>query len=309
MHTLDWFLPLTKVDLNLQMVYGVATAESPDRAGEICDYDSTKPYFEAWSAEAHEASGGKSLGAVRAMHQRIAAGKLTDIAFDDEGKRILVAAKIVDDDEWAKVVEGVYTGFSQGGRYVARWTDDATGLIRYTADPTEISLVDVPCLPGATFEVVKDGIVEERAFAIALPARPSVEKVEETPAPGPVAPPPPPPAPQASPSQALAKAALAVASAADKLEKAVEENSRLRSALGLLTPQLEGLAKRVAELEAQPRAARAALRAAPRELDGLGADRPGGVEAAIKTLSELPEKERTMALMKVSLANPRQMRF
>ena len=309
MHTLDWFLPLTKVDLNLQMVYGVATAESPDRAGEICDYDSTKPYFEAWSAEAHEASGGKSLGAVRAMHQRIAAGKLTDIAFDDEGKRILVAAKIVDDDEWAKVVEGVYTGFSQGGRYVARWTDDATGLIRYTADPTEISLVDVPCLPGATFEVVKDGIVEERAFAIALPAQPPVEKVEETPAPEPVAPPPPPPAPQASPSQALAKAALAVASAADKLEKAVEENSRLRAALGLLTPQLEGLAKRVAELEAQPRAARAALRAAPRELDGLGADRPGGVEAAIKTLSELPEKERTMALMKVSLANPRQMRF
>ena len=36
---------------------------------------------------------------------------------------------------------------------------------------------------------------------------------------------------------------------------------------------------------------------------------PGGVETAIKTLSELPEKERTMALMKVSLANPRDMRL
>ena len=105
------------------MVHGVATAEAPDRAGEICDYDSTKPYFEAWSTGAREASGGKSLGAVRAMHARVAAGKLTDIAFDDEGKRILVSAKIVDDDEWEKVVEGVYTGFSQGGRYVKRWDD------------------------------------------------------------------------------------------------------------------------------------------------------------------------------------------
>ena len=49
------------------------------------------------------------------MHAPIAAGKLTDIAFDDDAKRITVAAKIVDDDEWRKVQEGVYTGFSQGG--------------------------------------------------------------------------------------------------------------------------------------------------------------------------------------------------
>ena len=142
----------------------IATAETPDRVGEICDYASTKPYFETWSAEAHAASGGKSLGAVRAMHGRVAAGKLTDISFDDEGKRILVAAKIVDDDEWRKVSEGVYTGFSQGGRYVKRWTDPENGLTRYTAEPSEISLVDLPCLPDATFEVVKDGVVEKRAF-------------------------------------------------------------------------------------------------------------------------------------------------
>ena len=57
-------------------------------------------------------------------------------------------------------------------------------------------------------------------------------------------------------------------------------------------------------MEAQPQPARAALRATSREWDGAAAPRVGGVEAAIKTLSELPEKERTMALMKVSLANP-----
>jgi len=118
---LELFLPLLKVDLDQRLVTGVATAETPDRSGEICDYVSSKPYFEKWSAEALAASGGKSLGAVRAMHGRVAAGKLTDIAFDDDLKRIVIAAKIVDDDEWRKVCEGVYTGFSQGGRYVKRW--------------------------------------------------------------------------------------------------------------------------------------------------------------------------------------------
>jgi hypothetical protein len=107
------------------------------------------------------------MGAVRAMHGRVAAGKLTDIAFDDEARRIVVSAKIADDDEWKKVREGVYTGFSQGGRYVKRWSDPDTSLTRYTAEPQEISLVDLPCLPDATFEVVKGGVVEKRAFATA----------------------------------------------------------------------------------------------------------------------------------------------
>ena len=165
MSALDLFLPLAKVDLDQRLVSGVATAETPDRAGEIFDYASSKPYFEQWSADALAASGGKSFGAVRAMHAPIAAGKLTDIAFDDDAKRITVAAKIVDDDEWRKVQEGVYTGFSQGGRYVKRWLDPETGLLRYTADPHEISLVDLPCVPNATFDVVKDGVAEKRAFA------------------------------------------------------------------------------------------------------------------------------------------------
>ena len=167
MSELDLFLPLMKVDLDQRIVTGVATAETPDRSGEICDYASSKPYFEKWSAEALAASGGKSLGAVRAMHGRVAAGKLTGIAFNDDAKRIIVAAKIVDDDEWLKVCEGVYTGFSQGGRYVKRWPDPNSSLTRYTAEPQEISLVDLPCLPDATFEVVKDGVVEKRAFAAA----------------------------------------------------------------------------------------------------------------------------------------------
>jgi hypothetical protein len=165
MSDLQLFLPLTKVDADQRIVYGLATAEVEDRAGEICDYATTKPYYEAWSAEMNAASGGKSLGSLRAMHGRVAAGKITDIAFDDEGKRIMIAAKIVDDEEWRKVEEGIYTGFSQGGRYVKRWPDPGSDLTRYTAEPHEISLVDMPSVAAATFEVIKNGIAEKRAFA------------------------------------------------------------------------------------------------------------------------------------------------
>ncbi|MGD0565408.1 MAG: hypothetical protein ABSA66_20270 [Roseiarcus sp.] len=307
MSTLDLFLSLAKVDLDQRIVQGVATAEVPDRVGEICDYASTKPYFETWSADALAASGGKSFGAVRAMHGRVAAGKLTDIAFDDEGKRILVAAKIVDDDEWRKVTEGVYTGFSQGGRYVKRWPDPDSGLTRYTAEPSEISLVDLPCLPGATFEVVKDGIVEKRAFAAAR------QEAQETPAvpaaeAAPVIAADPPRASAPSPSDALAKAAQALSQAAQKLERAIEENSALRKSLADLSPAIADLAKRLAALEARPLPARAALRAVPKSADSLS-EPGGGVDEAIKRLAALPAQERALALTKLSLANPIPPRF
>ena len=315
MSTLDLFLPLLKVDADQRIVFGVATAEKPDRAGEICDYSSTKPYFEAWSDEARSASGGKSLGAVRAMHGRVAAGKLTDVSFDDEGKRILVTAKIVDDDEWEKVLEGVYTGVSQGGRYVDRWADPETGLIRYTADPLEISLVDLPCLPDATFEYVKDGVSVAHGFASLppadeaasspetradeAPAAPEGSEAEEEPATPVVE-----TAPLTPGLQALAKAALAISQAADRLQNALEENTRLRKALADVAPQLSAMETRIALIEAQPRPARAALRAIPRAFDVDAEPGAGGVEGAIKRLAELPPEQRALALTKLSLATP-----
>ncbi|QBR70667.1 hypothetical protein CU048_04555 [Beijerinckiaceae bacterium] len=158
------FIPITKVDAARRLVYGLATAETEDRAGEICDYATTKPLYEKWSEEIAKSTGGKSLGNLRAMHGPIAAGKVTAITFNDAAKQIEICAKVVDDAEWTKVQEGVYTGFSQGGAYERRWTD-AEGLTRYTAAPTEISLVDFPCLPQAQFEMIKaDGTSEQRDF-------------------------------------------------------------------------------------------------------------------------------------------------
>ena len=164
------FVPLTKVDEEKRLVYGTITQEILDKSGEVMDYESSKPYFEKWSNEIHEASGGLSKGNLRVMHGLSVAGKLTDINFDDDAKAIDVCAKVVDDKQWEMVLEGCYTGFSVGGSYAKRWTDtahDNSKVKKFTAAPNEVSLVDNPCVPSATFSLVKaDGAEEHVAFKV-----------------------------------------------------------------------------------------------------------------------------------------------
>lgn len=159
------FVPLTKVDEEQRLVYGTITQEVLDKSGEVMDYESSKPLFEEWSNSIHEASGGLSKGNLRVMHGLTVAGKITDIAFNDDEKSIEVCAKVVDDTQWNMVVEGCYTGFSVGGSYAKRWSDN--GVKKFTAKPNETSLVDNPCVPSATFSLVKaDGAEEEVAFKV-----------------------------------------------------------------------------------------------------------------------------------------------
>lgn len=163
------FVPLTKVDEEKRLVYGRITQEVLDKSGEVMDYESSKPNFQKWSNEIHEASNGLSKGNVRVMHGLSVAGKLTEIDFDDEDRAIDVCAKIVDDAEWNKVTEGCYTGFSVGGSYGKRWTDKLgeDKVKKFTAVPNEVSLVDNPCVPSATFSLVKaDGAEEAVAFKV-----------------------------------------------------------------------------------------------------------------------------------------------
>jgi hypothetical protein len=165
------FVPITKIDAAKREVYGVVTSETPDKDGEICDYASTVPHYQAWSAEFEKATEGKSKGNVREMHTHSAVGKVAELVCDDAAKTIAVRARIVDDEAWRKCQEGVYTGFSHGGEYVGEPKPDGV-FKRYTARPTEISLVDNPCNPDAHFEYVKaDGTVELRKFFTAEDAR------------------------------------------------------------------------------------------------------------------------------------------
>lgn len=158
------FVPIVKVDTARREVYGVMAEESPDKSNEIFDYATSKPYVKAWSEDIQRATDGKSFGNVRAQHSNIAAGKLVGVTFDDQNKCIPVVAKIVDDNEWRKVQEGVYSGFSIGGAYLRKWPDGA--YTRYTAKPAEVSIVDNPCMRGARFSLVKaDGGIEYRSFS------------------------------------------------------------------------------------------------------------------------------------------------
>ena len=170
------FFRLTKVDEEKREVWGRATQEVVDKANEIFDYASSKPFFERWSEGFAKDTDGRSLGNIRSMHSKVAAGKVIHIDFNDAEKAIDIGTKIIDNNEWEKVMEGVHTGFSIGGSYEKRWTDTASGATRFTAKPAEISLVDSPCVPTAKFfDVVKaDGTTVQKAFKSEALAR--VEK-------------------------------------------------------------------------------------------------------------------------------------
>ncbi len=162
--SLQLFARMTKVNEAERTVTGIIANEAPDRSGEVFDYASSKPHFEKWSGDIAKATDGKSIGNVRAMHGNVAAGVVKQMQMDDVAKSIVVTAHVVDDNEWAKVQKGVYTGFSIGGSYARKWKGD-DGLQRYEAKPCEVSLVDQPCNPDATFAVTKaDGSEELRKF-------------------------------------------------------------------------------------------------------------------------------------------------
>ncbi len=154
---------ITKIDEQKRLVYGVASAEEVDAANEVFDYDGSKPYIQAWSQDYLTKTDGLSAGNLRAMHKAVSAGKLLEVSFDDINKIVHVIAKIVDNDEWKKVIEGVYTGFSFGGHSIKKWLDPALAAMRYILKPNELSLADSPCVKSAIFyEVVKlDGSVEK----------------------------------------------------------------------------------------------------------------------------------------------------
>lgn len=167
---MNLFAQISKVDEEKRLVFGRAVQETVDKSGEIMDYASSKPHFVKWSKDIAADTEGKSLGNLRAMHGKVAAGKLTAIDFNDAEKAIDVCAKVVDDQEWKKVMEGVYTGFSIGGSYAGDKTVEKVNgedVTRYTAIPSELSLVDRPCVPSAKFfEVQKaDGTIAQVEFA------------------------------------------------------------------------------------------------------------------------------------------------
>lgn len=176
-------------------ISGYATLEVPDKSGEIIDFPTTMEELQKWSNDTAQRSGGKSKGNLRVMHQLALGGKVTDLKAvkatipGEDGKSQEVNAVLVDGyippslpDVIKNVQEGVLNGFSIGGKYKARpQYDAAAGASRYTPLPTEISLVDNPCCPGADIvEAIQKaaGTLQKGSSMAEIPTRESLEKAD-----------------------------------------------------------------------------------------------------------------------------------
>ena len=188
------FIPFAKVEEQANgtlFVYGLVTAEKPDQEDEICEYESTKPFYQKLVARYAKATGAvegmeQSIAPLREMHQLKAVGCGKSISFDDNAKTIHMGFHVVESEACKKVKAGVLIGFSQGGDYIKQWVKGK--YTWYTADPGEVSLVDSPCLEDAliqqlvekTFTYVQtNGSTELRKFKVEKPADKQLTRVEK----------------------------------------------------------------------------------------------------------------------------------
>ena len=135
------YAPIVKIDSEQRMVFGYASTEALDSQGEIIKREAVEAALPAYMRFAN----------IREMHQPSAVGIAKQADVDDKG--LYLTAKVVDDDAWAKVKEGVYKGFSIGGHVVTR--DPADRSVITQIELSEISLVDRPANPEAVIDIYK----------------------------------------------------------------------------------------------------------------------------------------------------------
>ena len=145
---INFYSNFAKFDEEKRMVYGYATNETLDSQGEIVENNATAEAVIEY----------KSWANIREMHSNSAVGTAPIIEMKKDG--LWLGAHIVDDAAWAKVKAGVYKGFSIGGKIIDRveeYSEDLGRVIKRIKKYmlTEISLVDRPANPLATFSFIK----------------------------------------------------------------------------------------------------------------------------------------------------------
>lgn len=147
-------MPFVKVNDDERTVEGFATTEDIDKQGELVDYGASKEAFKDWT------------GNIREMHEAKAVGKAVEWKPDDDKRGVYVKAYISKgaQDTWEKIKDGTLKAFSIGGQTVNKISQivkdadsgtsrNVTRITKYKL--TELSLVDNPANPAATFELVK----------------------------------------------------------------------------------------------------------------------------------------------------------
>jgi HK97 family phage prohead protease len=135
------YAPIQKIDDEQRMVFGYASTEALDSQGEIVKREAVEAALPGYMRFAN----------IREMHQLSAVGIAKEADIDERG--LYLAAKVVDQEAWRKVKEGVYKGFSIGGSVVTR--DPQNRNLITAIDLSEISLVDRPANPEAVIDLYK----------------------------------------------------------------------------------------------------------------------------------------------------------
>ena len=135
------FTKMEKRDDGTLMVQGVASSEAVDSDGEIVKADAMREALPGFMS--------LGTGALRSMHQAIAAGTVQKAEVRDDNKTY-IEAEVVDPVEVLKVEKGVYKGFSIGGSVQKK-----EGKIIHKIKLREISLVDRGANPEALLSLMK----------------------------------------------------------------------------------------------------------------------------------------------------------
>src|SRR3990167_1807085 len=103
------FIEFVKKDNDKRIVTGYSTTEALDSQGEIVEKDAIARALPGYLGEFDQKSGKYRYGNLREMPQLSAVGKTIKANIDNRG--LYIEGKVVDDNAWKKVKEGVYAGF------------------------------------------------------------------------------------------------------------------------------------------------------------------------------------------------------
>ena len=132
------FATITKYDDEQGLVYGYASTEALDSQGEVVKREAIADSLDDYMKWAN----------LREMHQPSAVGVVNEASIDEKG--LYIVGKVVDAVAREKCREGVYKGFSIGGKS-ERKKDGVISKLKLV----EISLVDRPANPECKIEMYK----------------------------------------------------------------------------------------------------------------------------------------------------------
>jgi phage head maturation protease len=162
MSKLNFYGQIIKADEEKRLVYGYASTEALDSHGEIISKEALEGALDDYMKFAN----------IREMHQPSAVGTTESAEMKDKG--LYICAKVVDDIAWKKVKEGVYKGFSIGGKMITKVDNKITKM-----KLTEISLVDRPACPEAIIEVFKLADEKENDMTTQISKTESQEEIQK----------------------------------------------------------------------------------------------------------------------------------